>query len=101
MDLVTAVSGSGPAYFFLMVEALEDAGLAEGLPGEVARQLARETLWGAAKVLKESGRDAGELREAVSSPGGTTLAALEVLERADFRGIMNDAVRRRERGPPS
>jgi pyrroline-5-carboxylate reductase len=92
MNLVTALSGSGPAYFFLMVEALEKAGAGLGMPTETARLLARETLWGAARVLKETGRDAGELREAVSSPGGTTLAALAELERLGFVDAVRDAV---------
>jgi pyrroline-5-carboxylate reductase len=92
LDLVTAVSGSGPAYFFLMAEALQDAAVEMGLSLEVSRTLARETLWGAAKVVKESGREAAELREAVSSPGGTTLAALSVMEEAGFKEIMKRAV---------
>lgn len=92
LDLVTAVSGSGPAYFFMMVEALEEAGASRGLPRQVARKLSRQTLWGAASVLKESGRDASELREAVSSPGGTTLAALEILERKGLREALDQAV---------
>jgi pyrroline-5-carboxylate reductase len=92
LDLVTAVSGSGPAYFFLMVESLEKAAIRLGLPEDIARKLSRETLWGAAKVLKESGRDAAELRQAVSSPGGTTLAALGVLEEAGFTEAMSRAV---------
>lgn len=93
MDLVTALSGSGPAYFFLMVESLEQAGVEEGLPRETARQLATATLWGSAKVLKETGRDAGELRKAVSSPGGTTLAALDVLEKQGFNEAITGAVK--------
>ncbi|MBU4489199.1 MAG: pyrroline-5-carboxylate reductase [Actinobacteria bacterium] len=92
MDLVTALSGSGPAYFFLLVEALEMAGVDGGLPRDTARMLARETLWGAARVLKESGREAGDLRESVSSPGGTTVAALGKLEDAGFVEAVGDAV---------
>lgn len=92
MSLVTALSGSGPAYFFLMVEALTEAGVDGGMSGEVAEKFARETLWGAAKIIRETGRDAGEMREAVSSPGGTTLAAIEVFERAGFRGLVKEAV---------
>lgn len=92
LDLVTAISGSGPAYFFLMVESLEKAAVGLGMAPDVARLLARETLWGAARVLKESGREAGELREAVSSPGGTTLAAMRVLEEAGFMEMMSRAV---------
>lgn len=92
MNLVTAVSGSGPAYFFLLVEALEKAGASEGLDEDIARVLARESLWGAAKVLKETGREAAELREAVSSPGGTTLAALLVFESGGFMQLVKEAV---------
>ncbi len=92
LDIVTAVSGSGPAYFFLMVESLEQAAIGLGMAPDVARLLAIETLWGAARVLKESGREAGELREAVSSPGGTTMAALGVLEEAGFMKMMSQAV---------
>lgn len=91
-DLVTAISGSGPAYFFLMVELLQEVGEQEGLPAAVATKLARETLWGAAKVLKETGLEAGGLREAVSSPGGTTLAALEVLLDEGFESAIRHAV---------
>jgi pyrroline-5-carboxylate reductase len=92
LDLVTAVSGSGPAYFFLMTEALQEAAENQGLTKEVARRLARETFWGAAKVLKVGGREASVLREAVSSPGGTTVAALEVLKEAGFTATMSEAV---------
>ena len=92
MDLVTALSGSGPAYFFLLVEALEDAGVKRGLTREISSRLARETLWGAAKTLKETGIEAGELRVAVSSPGGTTLAALEELESSGFEKAIDNAV---------
>lgn len=92
IDLVTALSGSGPAYFFYMVEALEKAGLQGGLSPEKAELLARETLWGAAKVLRETGRTASEHREAVSSPGGTTLAALEEMKKARFEQIVISAV---------
>jgi pyrroline-5-carboxylate reductase len=98
MDLVTAVSGSGPAYFFYLTEALENAAVEQGLPEDVARKLARETLWGAAKTVKETGADPAELRKAVSSPGGTTLAALSEMDSAGFMDIIEkavDAARRR------
>ena len=78
-DAVTAVSGSGPAYFFAVVEAMADAGVALGLSVEVAGELARQTLVGAGRLLAESGQSAAELRTAVTSPGGTTAAALAVL----------------------
>lgn len=93
MDLATAISGSGPAYFFLLVELLEKAGVKEGMPPDMSRELARETLWGAARVLKMTGKEAAVLREAVSSPGGTTVAALEVLYDEGFEKIVLAAVR--------
>ncbi|HBS30907.1 MAG TPA: pyrroline-5-carboxylate reductase [Parvularcula sp.] len=80
IDAVTAISGSGPAYFFLMAEALEDAARSLGLSGETARALARQTLIGAGAVLEEDARGVAVLRRAVASPGGTTEAALGVLD---------------------
>jgi pyrroline-5-carboxylate reductase len=83
MDAVTAVSGSGPAYVFLLAEALAQAGVAAGLPQPLAEQLARETVAGAGELLHRSTLDAATLRENVTSPGGTTAAALDVLMRED------------------
>ncbi|MEL7489975.1 MAG: pyrroline-5-carboxylate reductase [Pseudomonadota bacterium] len=80
IDFVTAVSGSGPAYFFLMTEALASAGAALGLPEEAAQKLARATAIGAGALLEADPRSAQRLREAVTSPGGTTAAALSVFE---------------------
>ncbi len=79
LDPVTAVSGSGPAYVFLLVELLEAAALAQGLPGDLARRLARQTVIGAGALLAASSEDAADLRRAVTSPKGTTEAALGVL----------------------
>lgn len=79
LDAVTAVSGSGPAYVFLLAELLERAGAAQGLPPALARQLARATVAGAGALLAASGEDAAALRRAVTSPGGTTERALAVL----------------------
>lgn len=79
MDAVTAVSGSGPAYLYAFVEALEKAGEAGGLPPTIARTLARATVIGAAALMKETGEEPSELRRQVTSPGGTTEAALKVL----------------------
>jgi len=79
MDAVTAVSGSGPAYVFLLAEALAEAGVAAGLPQPLAARLARETVAGAGELLHRSPLDAAALRENVTSPGGTTAAALAVL----------------------
>lgn len=79
MDAVTAVSGSGPAYVFLLAECLAAAGEAAGLDKDLARRLARETVSGSGELLNRSSLDAGQLRENVTSPGGTTAAALAVL----------------------
>jgi pyrroline-5-carboxylate reductase len=79
MDAVTAVSGSGPAYVFLLAEVLAQAGVAAGLPPALAEKLARETVAGSGELLHRSPLDAGRLRENVTSPGGTTAAAIEVL----------------------
>ena len=97
MDAVTAVSGSGPAYFFLLVEALEDAGAALGLPRATARLLAVHTALGAGRMAAESADPPALLREQVTSRGGTTAAALAILEAADIRGIVNRAVAAAER----
>ena len=79
LDAVTAVSGSGPAYVFLLAELLENAAIAEGLPPALARQLARKTVSGAGALLANATEDAADLRRAVTSPNGTTQAALEIL----------------------
>ncbi|MFC4727704.1 pyrroline-5-carboxylate reductase [Coralloluteibacterium thermophilus] len=92
MDAVTAVSGSGPAYFFLLAEAMTDAGIAEGLDPETARALVVQTALGAARMLAESGETAATLRERVTSPNGTTQAALEAFERGGFRDLVRAAV---------
>ncbi len=93
LDAVTALSGSGPAYVFRLAEALTAAGIAQGLEPSTADALTRQTLLGAAKLLAESGDDPAKLRRDVSSPGGTTLAALKVIDAADFMGLMRRAVR--------
>ena len=79
LDAVTAVSGSGPAYVFLLAETLAEAAVSAGLPKELAAKLARETIAGAGELLRQSPLDAATLRENVTSPGGTTAAALDVL----------------------
>jgi len=79
MNAVTAVSGSGPAYVFLLAEAMTKAGIAVGLPAALAAKLARETVAGSGELLHRSELDAAALRQNVTSPGGTTAAALEVL----------------------
>jgi pyrroline-5-carboxylate reductase len=86
MHAATAVSGSAPAYLYAFVEALEAAGLALNLPPEAARDLARATTAGAAALMADSGAEAADLRRQVTSPGGTTEAALKVLMGADGLG---------------
>ncbi len=93
MDAVTAVSGSGPAYIFLLAEAMEAAALAEGLPAEAARTLVLETVLGAARMLTESGEPPDELRRRVTSPGGTTQAAIETFETGGLRTLVAAAIR--------
>jgi pyrroline-5-carboxylate reductase len=95
MDAVTAVSGSGPGYVFHLVEALADAGVAEGLPADLAMTLARATVAGAGEMLQQSGLTAAALRESVTSQKGTTAAGLAVLMDPDtgFPGLMRRAVR--------
>lgn len=93
LDAVTAVSGSGPAYVFLLAEALTDAGRAAGLDADLARRLARETVTGAAALLAGSPLQPDKLRENVTSPGGTTAAALDVLMADDgLTSLMTRAV---------
>jgi pyrroline-5-carboxylate reductase len=93
MDAVTAVSGSGPAYVFLLAEALAQAGAAAGLPAKLADKLARETVAGAGELLHRSGEDAATLRQNVTSPAGTTAAALAVLMGPDgLNRLMREAI---------
>lgn len=92
MDAVTALSGSGPAYAFLLAEAMADAAAGLGLPRDTARKLANETLLGAARMLVESEEDAATLRARVTSPGGTTQAAIESFESDGFRELVRRAI---------
>ena len=92
LDAVTAVSGSGPAYFFLLIEAMTAAGVKLGLPHEVAEQLAEQTALGAAKMAVGSEVDAAELRRRVTSPGGTTQAAIESFQAGGFEALVEKAL---------
>jgi pyrroline-5-carboxylate reductase len=93
MDAVTAVSGTGPAYVYLLAEALIDAAIREGLPRHAAERLVDQTLKGAGMLLAETKASPTELRAQVTSPGGTTAAAVHVLEEGGFRALIEDAVR--------
>jgi pyrroline-5-carboxylate reductase len=93
MDAVTAVSGSGPAYVFLLIEMLESAARAEGLDPPTARRLVIDTVFGAARLARESAEEPAVMREQVTSPGGTTAAALEVLEGSGIRDTFARAIR--------
>ncbi|MFE5477601.1 pyrroline-5-carboxylate reductase [Nocardia sp. NPDC056541] len=97
MDAVTAVSGSGPAYFFLVIEAMIDASVQLGLSREVATQLVQQTMLGSAALLTESGRSCVELRAAVTSPEGTTAVAMRELERGGVRSAFGEALIAAER----
>jgi pyrroline-5-carboxylate reductase len=92
IDAVTGLSGSGPAYVFTFIEALADAGVKNGLPRDVAAQLAAQTVLGSARMVVETGEHTTLLKEKVTSPGGTTIAALHALENGCFRGVVMNAV---------
>lgn len=92
MDAVTAVSGSGPAYFFYLIEAMIEAGVQQGLSRESAKVLAGQTCVGAGRMVLESEHEPAELRRRVTSPGGTTLAAITVMESAKTQAVLIDAV---------
>jgi len=93
LDAVTGLSGSGPAYVFLMIEALSDGGVAAGLPRDIATKLAAQTLLGSAKMVLETGLHPGALKDMVTSPGGTTIEGLHELEKGKVRAAIMSAVR--------
>lgn len=92
LDVVTAVSGSGPAYFFALMEAMQEKAVGLGLSDDMARQFVQQTALGAAQMALTSDVDVAELRRRVSSPGGTTLAALAQFERGDLNGLVAHAL---------
>jgi pyrroline-5-carboxylate reductase len=92
LDAVTGLSGSGPAYIFLIIEALCDAGVKVGLPRYTALKLASQTVFGSAKLLMETGAHPGTLKDQVTSPGGTAIAGLHTLEAGGLRTTLMDAV---------
>lgn len=93
IDVVTGVSGSGPAYVYMFIEAMADAAVLEGMPRNLAYEFAGQTCIGAAKMVLETGRHPGELKDMVCSPGGTTIAAVASLEKNGMRSAVIDAVR--------
>jgi pyrroline-5-carboxylate reductase len=92
MDAVTAVSGSGPAFVMLVIEAMTDGAVRAGLPRPIAQRLATQTVLGSAALLQETGRHPGELKDMVTSPGGTTIAGIEALESGGLRSALISAV---------
>jgi len=92
MDAVTGLSGSGPAYVFMIIDALSDAGVKAGLPRPLALELAAQTVYGSAKMVLETKEHPGKLRDMVTSPGGTTIDGLHALEKGNLRATLMNAV---------
>ena len=94
MDAVTGLSGSGPGYVAIIIEALTDGGVAAGLPRAIAAQLALQTVWGTAQLLQETGLHPAVLKDRVTSPGGTTIAGIAHLEQSSLRSALIEAVQK-------
>jgi pyrroline-5-carboxylate reductase len=92
LDAVTGLSGSGPAYVFTIIEGITDGGVKMGLPRAVAQKLAIQTVWGSSQMARQMGWPLGQLKEMVTSPGGTTIHGLHILEKAGLHGLLMDAV---------
>jgi pyrroline-5-carboxylate reductase len=92
LDMATAINGTGPAYFFLMMEAMIDAGVHLGLSRRIAEELVLQTMLGSVRYAQQSGLHPAQLRNAVTSPGGTSAAAIAELERGGMRTVLSDAV---------
>ncbi len=93
MDAVVAVSGSSPAYVFMMIEAMADEAVLEGMPRSLAYEFAAQAVLGSAKMVLETGKHPGELKDMVCSPGGTTIEAVKILEEKGFRASLMDAMK--------
>ena len=93
MDVVVSVSGSSPAYVFLLIEAMADAAVAEGMPRQQAYQFAAQAVYGSAKMVLETGKHPGELKDMVCSPAGTTIEAVRVLEEKGLRSAVIEAMK--------
>ena len=93
MDVVVSVSGSSPAYVFMMIEAMADAAVADGMPRPQAYKFAAQAVMGSAKMVLETGKHPGELKDMVCSPAGTTIEAVQVLEERGFRSAIIEAMR--------
>jgi pyrroline-5-carboxylate reductase len=93
MDVVTSISGSSPAYVFLIIEAMADGAVADGMPRDKAYRFAAQALLGAAKMVLETGKHPGELKDMVCSPGGTTIEAIQILEKRGLRSALIEAER--------
>ena len=93
MDAVVSVSGSSPAYVFILIEAMADAAVADGMPRPQAYKFAAQAVMGSAKMVLETGKHPGELKDMVCSPAGTTIEAVRVLERTGFRSSVIEAMK--------